>query len=252
MYVDESGDVGLRNSPSDYFVLTGLVVHELKWDSTLQQLIAFRKRMRTQYGLKMDEEIHATDFIHKPGKLSRIAKHDRLAIIRNFASEISQLEDCNLINVVVDKTNKDPDTDVFELAWNALINRFERTIRGRNFPGPKNADDKGLIFPDRTDDKKLIRLLRKMRYFNPTPNRREFGPGYRNVRVTYIIEDPSFKDSGLSYFIQAVDTVAFLLNQKLKPNAYMKKKKGDNYFDRLEPALCKVASTTDPLGIVRL
>ena len=29
MYVDESGDVGLVGSPTRYFVLVGLVVHEL-------------------------------------------------------------------------------------------------------------------------------------------------------------------------------------------------------------------------------
>ena len=31
MYVDESGDVGMVNSPSRYFVLVGLVLHELRW-----------------------------------------------------------------------------------------------------------------------------------------------------------------------------------------------------------------------------
>ena len=30
MYVDESGDSGLVNSPTRYFVLTGMVVHELR------------------------------------------------------------------------------------------------------------------------------------------------------------------------------------------------------------------------------
>ena len=31
MYVDESGDCGLQNSPTRYLVLTGLVIHELRW-----------------------------------------------------------------------------------------------------------------------------------------------------------------------------------------------------------------------------
>lgn len=253
MYVDESGDTGLIRSPSDYFILSGLVIHELRWQATLQQLIGFRKRMRALYGLKMDAELHASNMIHKPGQLSRIPKYDRLAIIRNFASEIGQLEDCNIINIVVDKRNKALDYDVFEKAWNALINRFENTIRSRNFPGPKNPDDKGLLFPDQTDNKKLTQLLRKMRYFNPTPNNRSmFTSGYRNLTISYVIEDPSFKDSRFSYFVQAVDTTAFLLHQSLKPNSYMKSKGGDKYFSRLAPVLCTVASASDPLGIVRL
>ena len=31
MYVDESGDSGLINSPSTHFVLSGLVIHESDW-----------------------------------------------------------------------------------------------------------------------------------------------------------------------------------------------------------------------------
>jgi len=38
MYVDESGDTGLTNSPVDYFVLSGLIIHELRW-RTLQEPI---------------------------------------------------------------------------------------------------------------------------------------------------------------------------------------------------------------------
>lgn len=39
MYVDESGDIGLVNSPTHYFVLVGLVLHELRWQQTHQSLM---------------------------------------------------------------------------------------------------------------------------------------------------------------------------------------------------------------------
>jgi hypothetical protein len=39
MYVDESGDCGLNNSPTKYFVLTGLVIHELRWKQCLESLL---------------------------------------------------------------------------------------------------------------------------------------------------------------------------------------------------------------------
>ncbi len=52
MYVDESGDIGLHNSPTRYFVLSGLVVHELRWQDTLDQFIDFRHRMRRQFTLR--------------------------------------------------------------------------------------------------------------------------------------------------------------------------------------------------------
>jgi hypothetical protein len=59
MYVDESGDCGLVNSPTRFFVLTGLVLHELRWRDYPEQLIAFRRRIRHQFGLRLREELHA-------------------------------------------------------------------------------------------------------------------------------------------------------------------------------------------------
>jgi hypothetical protein len=138
------------------------------------------------------------------------------------------------------------------LAWKALLQRFENTIEHRNFPGPANPDERGMIFPDHTDNKKLRQLSRQMRRYNPIPNQPNFGLGYRNLTVVNLAEDPSFRDSAHSYFVQAADLVAYLLYQKLLPCHYMRNKGGHNYFDRLEPILCKVASSSDRQGIVRL
>ncbi|MGH2588446.1 MAG: DUF3800 domain-containing protein, partial [Dehalococcoidia bacterium] len=59
MYVDESGDSGLTNSPTRYFVLTGLVVHELRWQAYVEQIIDFRRRMKVQFRLPIRQEFHA-------------------------------------------------------------------------------------------------------------------------------------------------------------------------------------------------
>jgi len=250
MYVDESGDPGLTNSPTRYFVLTGLVVHELRWQPYLDQLIAFRRRMRADYGLKLREELHASHMISRPGPLLRIKRHDRLAILRALAKELPTMQDVNLINIVVDKQGKPTGYDVFETAWKALIQRLENTISYHNFPGPANADERGMLFPDHTDDKKLWRLLRQMRRYNPVPS--QLGSGYRNLTLTHVVEDPSFRASSESYFIQACDLAAFLLYQWIEPNQYMRSKGGKNYFLLLNPVLCKAASSSDPHGIVWL
>ena len=252
MYVDESGDVGMVNSPTRYFVLTGLVVHELRWQNYLEQLIAFRRRMRVSFGLRLRDEIHASAFMNRPGELVRIPKNERLTILRMFADELAQMTDLNVINVVVDKQNRTQTYDVFGMAWKVLIQRFENTLSRHNFSGPTNPDERGMIFPDHTDDKKLTDLLRKMRRYNPVPNQSSFGIGYRNLQVGSIIEDPNYRDSAQSYFIQAADTIAYLLYQNIAPNAYIRKKSGHNYFDRLKPILCLAASSKDPRGIVRL
>jgi len=254
MYVDESGDCGLQlhNSPTRYFVLTGVVLHERMWKNTLDRLINFRRRLRASFGLRLREELHAAAMINHPGDLVRIRRNDRLTIIRKFADEIAGCTDLNVINVVVDKQDKPEGYPVFERAWEVLIQRFENTILHRNFPASTTAEDVGMLFPDHTDDKKLTRLLRRMRRYNPVPHERSFTPGYRNLKLNLIVEDPNFRVSDHSFFIQAADLAAFLLYQHLQPNAYMRRKSAQNYFRRLRPVLCTHASTKDPEGIVRL
>ncbi len=253
MYVDESGDAGLTGSPSRYFVLTGLVVHELRWQTYLDQLQNFRRRMKTQYGLLIREEIHSAKMITKPGDLARIPKHHRLSIIREYADELANMSDLNIINIVVDKQRpRQAGYDVFGMAWKTLIQRFENTISRRNFPGPQNADERGMLFPDHTDDKKLTQLLRSMRVYNPISHQQQFGQGYRNIKLQSIVEDPNFRDSAHSLYIQSADLAAFLLYQHLAPNSYMRQKSGQNYFERLQPILCTKASSSNPRGIVHL
>ena len=252
MYVDESGDCGLHNSPTRYFVLCGIVLHELRWRTYLDELIAFRKELKAGFDLKIREEIHSSAMIGKPGTLARIPKHQRLEIIRRMADKLGSMQELSLISVVVDKQGKPADYDVFETAWQALIQRFENTLSHRNFPGPKNPDDRGMIFPDHTDDKKLVHLIRRMRAYNPIPHQATFGHGYRNLALHYVIEDANLRDSQHSFFVQAVDVCAFLLYQQCAPSAYFKKKSGQHYFTRLLPICCRVAAPSDPAGVVRL
>ena len=155
-------------------------------------------------------------------------------------------------SVVVDKQGKHPAYDVFESAWKTLIQRFENTIGYRNFPGPANPDERGMIFSDNTDQKKLTMLLRKMRHYNPVPSMRTIATGYRQLAIQKVIGDPVFQESDESYFVQASDVVAYALQQQLNPNSYMRKKSGQNFYKILDPILCKKASLTNPQGIVKL
>jgi len=251
MYVDESGDIGLVNSPTRYFVLVGLVLHELRWQQTREALVQFRQMLRERFGFKLREELHASVMLTRPGELARIPKHQRLEILRLQTDMLAALPDLSLICVVVDKQGKPADYDVFGHAWQALIQRFENTLAHRNFNGPSNPDDRGMLFPDRTDDKKLNALLRKMRVFNPVPNQAGYGAGYRNLLMRSVIEDANFRDSAHSWFIQAVDVAAYMLYQQLAPSSFMRRKAGQNYFNRLDPIICKVASPRTG-GVVRL
>src|SRR5262249_28064317 len=160
IYVDESGDAGLNNSPTRYFVLSGLVIHETKWRDTLNKFINFRLGIRSTFGLLLKEEIHAGAMLTHPGALARITKHDLLTIIRHLLDEIASITDFRIVSVRVDKQGKPQTYDVFENAWRVLIQRFENTLSHQNFPGCQ-ASDHGTIFCDETDAAKLRRLYRK-------------------------------------------------------------------------------------------
>lgn len=248
LYVDESGDVGITGSPSRYFALSGFVVHELRWHETLEAIISFRQHLRDKYGLKLREEIHAGHFLHKPGALARIPKSMRLRILREALDFQGELTDINVLNVVVDKNGKDSDFDVFETAWVALIQRFHNTISHKNFPGPQNPDDKGLLVVDQTEERKLRGISRRMRRYNPVPSM--YDPKARPIPITTLVEDAVHRNSLHSYFIQLADVNAYFLYQRFSPCGYVKRKGARNYFNKLRPVLCTVASRGDPDGLL--
>lgn len=252
MFVDESGDTGLTGSPTRFFILSGIVVHELRWKTVMDELLDFRRSLKKAIGLKLSEEIHAAAFFSSGSHVTHIPKHQRLEILRRLADKLATLRDIVLLNVVVDKSTKPANYDVFEHAWTALLQRFENTLGYKNFPGARGRDDRGLLFCDQTDEAKLRKLIRRMRSYNPVPNQPWVGQGYRNLLLTHVIEDPNCRNSSFSNLVQAVDVSAYLLKQHLQPSSYFKNKSAQHYFHRLDPVCFKQASRTHPQGVVIL
>lgn len=251
MYVDESGDVGLNNSPTRYFVLSAIVIHELRWRQTLESLVEFRRLIRDTKGLKLSEEIHCTEFINNPGDLIRIKRNDRLDIIKKCIDWLNSQSDINVFSVVIDKEGRSD--DIFELAWKTLITRFENTISNKNFRGSSNTDDKGIILADNTEGQKLRKLIRKMRHYNTIPNNKSlYTSGYRNIQLNSVIEDPIFRDSKYSFLHQMNDVLAYCVRQKYQPNSYMRKKGGHNFYKRLNNVIVQKVTSKNDFGIVEI
>lgn len=250
MYVDESGDSGLVNSPTTHFALSGLVVHESRWRDLTVQIAAFRRAMRSAHGLPLSVEMHASHFIKGP-PIPNMKRHIRLLILRKFLDEIAKQNYISITNVIVSKAGKPANYDVFENAWQALFQRFENTIKYGNFPGGFRKDF-GMVVTDATDGEKLKKLMRKMAVYNPIPNQAWAGTGYRNLPLLRMIEDPFPKDSRDSYPIQAVDTTAYFVLQKFRPNTFIRKSGAQNYLSRIGNVLNTRASAAHPLGIVVL
>lgn len=260
MYVDESGDSGMNNSPTRYFALAGIVVHELHWDRCFEEHLRFRRELRQNYGFRVRDEFHAAQLISRPGEYQSIKLHRRIEMIRRYADMLAGMKDqIDLISIIVDKQGRRQDFDAFEMAWKALIQRFSNTLQYHNFRGTPRDDsrqDYGVLICDNTDNKKLTELRRKMQRFNPIPHdpaHTNIGGGYRQLPLRSLVEDPHFKDSRHSYFVQSADLAAFLIYQSVSPNKHMRKRAGHRFFTRLRPVACVHASRTDrQMGIVRI
>ena len=85
------------------------------------------------------------------------------------------------------------------------------------------------------------------------PSRYEYRSGKRDLPLKNIIEDPLFKDSKSSYFIQMADFVAFSLLRNEHPTSKTHSKV-QAAFDQLNARLIKEAFRDNPRGkgIVRV
>ncbi len=245
MYVDESGDPGLNTYSSKHFLLNGLIVPQDDWQKYLGRLKAFRKSLQETYGLNQRTEIHASELI-RIGKLDeykKIRKIDRIKILELYSEQIPVIFDkAKIISVFLVKANYTEGQDIQEIAWNRLIQRFDNFLK-------MSVNDKGIIIADDTESKKIIRLLRKMRVYNPIL-RKEQGEAI-NHPTDNILEDLFERNSRDSYFIQTVDVLAHLLYRREIVKGSLRKFRLEQYFNNVEPILLKEACKNDEFGIVR-
>jgi hypothetical protein len=245
MYVDESGDTGLSlKSPTRYFILSALVFHELRWNEMYDRQIQFRRWLKSQHGIALNEEIHATELMSARGIFKNIRPHARLNIMKNCLDWIGNQPDLSILTVAIDK--RATTGDVFDQSWERLIAEFETLVRNKKIPGPSNADERGIILPDNTNGKKLTAILWKMRGFNRN------SANATQIKPITIVEDPFMKDSASSFFLQMVDVVAFFARQYFEPNSLIKNQGGGNYYGRLAAVINQDVKSQHPLKIIIL
>jgi hypothetical protein len=229
IYIDESGDTGHKNSPTKYFVLSAIILHETNWQNTFEDLVMFRRSLRTRFGLKMNEEIHASEFINGSPKLNvNITRNDKLDILKRCLKWLDSRKDISIVTIRCDK-NAHSEKDIFDFSWKVLIQRIDNTLAFNNFPNATESD-KGLIIADNTNGGKLTNLLKQMRHYNRVPNSISHGSGSRNITLRSIIEDPIMRDSAESYFHQMVDVVAYFARQYYEPNRFIRNKGARTFY----------------------
>lgn len=232
-YLDESKD------NNKFFIYTALVVREDRWAKAFSAIRTFRKHLRQQYGIYLAQELHAWKFAAGKGQISSrvLSKVERAAIFRECLEFLATSKLFGVMSSV--NTNE-------LYAFERLMNRINRTAQAK----AHNV----MLFCDAGQEVTFTRRIRRMRVHNPIPSRFGGWPApTSNIVLSQFIEDPVFKDSAQSYFIQMADFCAYALLRTERPIASRSALGYDTFYEILRPITSKAPNPHDPkgLGIIR-
>jgi len=237
IYIDDSYDQDTKLT-----TFSALSVPETEWARTFGAIQTWRRELRDSDGIYVTKELHAWKFVSGRGNVGPriITKHRRSQIFNSGLTLLSSIDGLRLFNAAHRGQS---------WAFERLVNRINRTMIAWN----SNA----LLICDEGKEAEYTRLVRKMSVHNPIPSQYgvwlDTGKSYRNIPIERVLEDPFFKQSDKSYFIQMADWCAYaLLQRERDPPIASRKKYGlHKSFDLLAPICVRVANRRDPLGIIR-
>jgi hypothetical protein len=203
-------------------------------------LKSFRRKIAKEGVLKYDVEFHCSELIdpHKIKEYNQISVRDRWMLIDEFAQTIGNYGNFHLIAIVIDKkqTKLKPE-DYHTTALTKLYQHFDFFL--------KNSKQFGIVFLDRTNERKLATHVRTLLQTGNTHSKTD-------MPLHWILEDPIFKNSADSIFIQAADVVAYSLKEQEFPRASKKKFLADRIFGKQLEKRFFANKSIGKNGIIRL
>jgi hypothetical protein len=234
-YIDESKD------DNRFYVYSAVITNGETWQETFATLKAFRRELRADHGIFMAQELHAWKFAAGKGQIADrpIYRPERAEIFRKVLRFISNsrrfavASSCNTVE---------------QYAFERLINRINRTARAKG----QNV----LLVFDEGQQVEITRRIRRLRVHNPIPSNRETWPDgkpTKNIPLSQVVEDPVFKDSAESYFIQLADFCAYALLRMERPISTRTELGYDTMYEELRPISRRFLNAADPrrMGIIR-
>jgi hypothetical protein len=201
-YVDESGNTGDPDHGGSLTYALGCVLVDADlWPTAFDELLAFRRNIKGTFGVHMRAEIKANFLLRNSGDLRRygLGHGARHIIYRAHLRVLEQLP-ARAFAVVIDKRAKGlTPFGYFDLAWEALLQRLERT-------GSKEKSTFAVIHDEGEDDA-IRRWVRRARRHLTAGS--AFGLGTLSNPASMLIDDPVARRSHQSYFVQLVDLVAY-------------------------------------------
>ncbi len=198
VYIDDSGDDHLS-------CFSALIKPADQWRESLLHLLGVRRQMRDSDGIRIQKELHSTDWNGGKGDLSGypVSKQRRAELFDFFLSGVALLPGAQLINAAVPFGEQ-------ERAFEWLLNRVQSNM--------KKAGSQAIIFCD--EGKSYDHIRRKLGVFNHIPSKFQswsVGSESKNIPADRILEDIVYRDSEKSILIQAADACAYALLRRERP-----------------------------------
>lgn len=232
IYIDESYD-------ETHYAYSAIFINAFRWNDYFNYLLTWRADWYENHQVPLDYELHATKFIGGRGDFPSVKnKEFRANLFYEAIGRIEKMDDVKIINAITGNKKK------HMLLFEYMLNRINRTLEEHNACG--------VLICDEGNENKLTSILRKMKKSNPIPadeyHRQHMGYYERDIPLHHIIEDPLFKTSKSSYFIQLADFLAFSLLRNEKPLEKSTLDPVKNAFNQLDQSLVKVVFSKDPKG----
>jgi hypothetical protein len=224
-----------------HYTFSAVAVAEDLWLEAFKSIKEWRRELRNSDGVFVYKELHACELVAGRGKISAqvLGKWRRNQIFRAGLSRLAVLPGTNVFNAYL-QSNED-------WAFERLLNRINRTMQTWN--------SRALLICDEGNEAHYTKLVRRMSVHNPIPSQygiwQDTGRATKNIPLDSIIEDPFFKNSACSYFVQLADFCAYALLRRERPLAARTKYNLHTAFDVLAPVCVKAANPRDVYGIIR-
>jgi len=242
-YSDESGDGGLYDAKmpektgSPYLIYAAVIIRDIQWKQSLNILKNFRKKIAREGYLDYDKEFHCAEMIdvHKKMLYASISVPDRWKLIEGFGHTIGMQTDFKVLDKRKSKLEPVDYTT-------AIVTRLYQAYD--HFLGAKK--EHGIVFFDRANEKKISTHVRKLLGTGVSEQSSGVAP------MTWILEDPIYKVSADSMFIQSADVTAYTFKEQEFPQPSRKKYDADLIFKRKLLKSCYHSPFSDDDGIIRV
>lgn len=200
-YFDESGDTGVVNSPTTWFVLNAVLVHETAWLETNEALVRLRRHLRDKYRISFRDELKAVHFKNGRGAFHSLglSSHQRIRVYREVLTFAAQLN-IRTFSIAIDKGRASKESwDPKYAAWAFALDTLNRLC--------EDKDERAVLFPDEGHGPFIRGCLRGLRLTGQTSA--QLGPRPQPMGVDRVLEDPSDRPSHESLFVQIADLNAY-------------------------------------------